>query len=104
MKLRIMNYELRKIRGFVASMSIAALCSASVMGCSESSTTAGVLTETESGQTATIDENGDKIVNVDGCSTSIPNSLRKNASSQDAEYGTELACISFNRDYAQARD
>lgn len=103
MKLRIMNYELRKIRGFVASMSIAALCSASVMGCSESSTTAGVLTETESGQTATIDENGDKIVNVDGCSTSIPNSLRKNASLQDAEYGTELACISFNRDYAQAR-
>lgn len=54
MKLRIMNYELRKICGFVASMSIAALCSASVMGCSESSTTAGVLSETESGQTASL--------------------------------------------------
>ena len=55
MKLRIMNYKLRKICGFVASMSIAALYSASVMGCSESGTdTAGVLSETESGQTASL--------------------------------------------------
>lgn len=57
MKLRIMNYELRMVRDFITGMSFAGLGFAGLMnlaGCSEGGSTAGVWTETESGQTASL--------------------------------------------------
>ncbi|MCF0216075.1 MAG: carboxypeptidase regulatory-like domain-containing protein [Fibrobacteraceae bacterium] len=64
-------------------------------GCSESDT-AGVITETESGQNAFIDEDNEKVVNVDNCSESIPSSLMKNG----GNFPIETACINYDRNYA----
>lgn len=58
MKLRFINYDLRKVRDFIATVSIVSLSFAGIMGCSDSGTdTAGVLSETESGQTASLTVN-----------------------------------------------
>ncbi len=52
------NHILGNICGFVADMSLAGLCLACIVGCSENGTdTAGVLSETESGQTASLTVN-----------------------------------------------
>ncbi len=55
-----MNYELRMVRDFITGMSFAGLGFAGLMnlaGCSEGGSTAGVLSETESGQTASLTVN-----------------------------------------------
>lgn len=71
----------------------ASMFAASLIGCSDTNT-AGVLSETESGQQASIDVNGDKLVNVQDCSSSIPSNLKK--ASGEASHD----CITINRTYA----
>lgn len=88
--------------GFTAFAGIVCAFVASLTGCSETNT-AGVLSETESGQQASIDVNGDKVVNVNGCSTGIPNNLKKQTAFGNGldEFGNsnEIACITYDRDY-----
>lgn len=73
----------------LSSLTAAGLFAAGLMGCSEDNT-AGVFTETESGQQASVDVNGDKLVMVEDCSTSIPNNLKK----------AKNNCIIIKRTYA----
>lgn len=97
MKLRFINYDLRKVRDFIATVSIVSLSFAGIMGCSDSGTdTAGVLSETESGQTANVNEFGEKVVNVNSCSAGIPNSLRKQVLRSN---DFETHCITYQREY-----
>ncbi len=94
MRLQIMNYELRNICNFFAGLGIAGLSLASIVGCSEDNT-AGVFTETESGQQASVNEDGEKVVNVNNCSTNTPVNLKK----VGAGAPIETACINYDRDY-----
>ncbi len=92
-----MNYELRKVCNFFAGLGIAGLSLASIVGCSEDNT-AGVFTETESGQQASVNEDGEKVINVNNCSTTIPGNLKKAAAGNFEP--NEIACINYDRDYA----
>ncbi len=97
MRLQIMNYELRKVCNFFAGLGIAGLSLAGIVGCSEDNT-AGVFTETESGQQASVNEDGEKVINVNNCSTTIPGNLKKAAAGNFEP--NEIACINYDRDYA----
>lgn len=67
-------------------------------GCTDTNS-AGVWTETESGQQASIDANGDKIITVDNCGSTAP-TVKDTTKSALLKSSAQTNCISFERTYA----